>query len=178
MTTEALCCLMNAVAESAAAAAAEPFSHIYPSAAMTWPYCDHHAVVGRQLADSVEPPPGPAGDLPAWDARTGDRVAYSVFEVHVIRYGPPAPDPNSPGLCGLYGACGDPAGSDSIAGHYALVQDERARLQAELLERWCACLLTTVDNYSKSWPSWIEQISTQSAGRFTSTEFIVHALLR
>lgn len=171
ITSDALCCLFQAVADSAAAAEADPFEHAYPSAAMTWPYCDHHAITGRALPPSTLPPPN-LNMPPADDPNTTGRIWWHRFELAVIRCGPPAPT-NSTCVAGLYGDCTTSAGHSTIAGHYQAVDLEMNRLTTELLVRWCDCLVASVDGYPRHAPRWIETSAMTTQGRFTALEFTV-----
>lgn len=168
--TDALCCLLDAVVASAAAASAAPFDHVYSSAAGTWPYCTHSAVVGRVLAPSTEPPDPLEAPTSVW---------YDGFEVAVVRCGPPFPDLEGACLSTLYGSCESEPGAHDLSGHHALVAGELYRLRAELLERWCLCL-TSVEGggYSSTRPRWFRSIEVRTEGRFTASVFTVATLLR
>lgn len=169
--TAALCCLLDAVTESAAdaGAGAFPFDHVYSSAAGTWPYCPHDAVVGRVLAPSTEPPDPLEAPTTVW---------FDGFEVAVIRCGPPFPDSEAC-LGSLYGSCASPPGAADLSGHHAAVAAEMYRLRSELLGRWCDCLTGIVDGgYSSTRPRWFRSIELRTEGRFTATVFTVATLLR
>lgn len=175
MTTarDALCCLFDAVSQSAADAGAEPFRHIYPSAALTYPYCSHHALVGRSLPPTVIPPPDGITPM-SNDPQTVGRVYYHRFELHVVRCGPPMPDESTQCLGTLYGDCDSPAGHGTLAGHELAVTEETERLTAELLDRWCECLRATIPYYGAHAPRWIEPTSALiTTGRFTALQLTV-----
>lgn len=168
-TRDALCCAFTAVTESAADAGAEPFEHVYPSAAMTWPYCDHHFVTGRSLPPTTLPPPG-SELLPSDDPQTTGRIYFHRFELDVGRCGPPAPTTGC--LGDLYGDCASPAGHSTLAGHEAAVDTEISRLFDELLDRWCDCMTATIPGYAKHAPRWIESNTTiETQGRFSVIRF-------
>lgn len=165
---DALCCLLDAVVASADDAGAAPFDHVYTSAAGTWPYCNHDAVVGRVLAPSTEPP-DPL-ELPT-------NLWYDVLEVAVIRCGPPAPTAEGC-LSTLYGSCASVAGAADLSGHQAAVAAELYRLRSELLGRWCDCLTAAPGGYSSTQPRWFRSIEVRNEGRFSASVFTVSTLLR
>lgn len=176
----ALCCLIGAVDTSNTNAAGVPFDHKYPSAALTWPYCTHHAIVARIASKTTEPPPTETSGTA--DMRAAGRVWYHRFELDVVRCGPPAP---TTGECldDLYGDCDSDANHDTLAGHQRAIVAEAERLHAELLDLWCQCLRTlpppggTTPIYSAGNPRWIESVTTSNEGRFTAIRFRVGALL-
>ena len=181
---QALCCLMSSIQESAVGddpdnPVAEAFDHVYPSSALTWPYCQHHAIVGRALPPSTEPPAlSPVTDVPREDAKTTGVIRFHRFEVDVIRCGPPSPDLENPQCLGdLYGDCASPANHETLAGHHLAVDQELDRLVDELLGRWCDCLVALGLGYSRMAPRWIDEISITNEGRFTGTRFRVGTLL-
>lgn len=166
----ALCCLLDAVVESAADAGAAPFDHVYASAAGTWPYCTHAAVVGRVLAPTTEPPDPLEAPTSVW---------YDVLEVAAVRCGPPFPDVDGACLAALYGSCDSAPGALDLSGHHAAVVEELYRLRLELLERWCSCLTSIVGGgYSSTRPRWIRSLELRTEGRFTAAVFTVATLLR
>lgn len=174
---DALCCLLDAVADSAAAAGAEPFEHKYPSAALTWPYCDHHAVLGRSLPPTTLPPPN-SGEPAKDDPQTTGRIYYHRFDLHVVRCGPPSPVDGGSCLADLYGDCSSPAGHTTLAGHERAVDAETTRLFDELLERWCDCMTASITGYARHAPRWIEPNAVlTTSGRFTALQLQVGTLL-
>lgn len=174
---DALCCLLSSVTASAADASAEPFDHTYPSSSLTWPYCTHHAVVGRVAGRSTEPPPN-RNMLPAEDPNTTGTVRYTRFDLHVVRCGPPSPDPESTTCLGdLYGDCSSPANHETLAGHHRAIDLEAERLISELLQRWCDCLVERNEGYSRSAPRWLEEALVVSEGRFSAITMRVGTLL-
>lgn len=181
---DALCCLMASAVESATDAAATPeepggFDHVYPSSAMTWPYCDHHAVVGRVASISTQPPPqGQVTDVPREDPHTTGTIRFHRFDLHVVRCGPPSPDSDSTRCLGdLYGDCDSPPNHHTLAGHHLAVDLETERLMSEILERWCDCLVARNEGYSRTRPRWIEEATIQNEGRFTAIALRVGTLL-
>lgn len=176
---DALCCLLDAVVASAADASAEPFDHVYPTSAMTWPYCDHDAVIGRVESISTNPPPNRQYQV-AENPQTTGTVRYHRFDLHVIRCGPPIPDEHSTQCLGdIYGDCTSPADHSTLAGHHRALDLETERLFAELLDRWCDCLVagSSGAEYSKTRPRWIEQAVIMNQGRFSAMAFQVGTLL-
>jgi hypothetical protein len=175
---DALCCLIGAAAQAAEDHGAAPFDHRYPTATMTWPYCAHHAVIGRALPPTTLPPPGYEPGVPQ-DLPGVVTVLYHRFEVAVVRCGPPAPE-LAPGQClgALYGDCDSEPGHDTLAGHERAVTAEREWLTAGLLDLWCACLAgvdpgTGRPRYPAHAPRWIESVTVETGGRFTATTFTV-----
>lgn len=170
---EATCCLITAVAASAADAGAPEYQHQFPSVANRPPYCAHDAITATYLGRTTDPPPG---DVPS-DLHP-DRVWYWRFEVKSHRCGPPAPDDVSKCVAGIYGDCSSPADGETIAGHHALVMAETERLQRELLDRWCTCLQAVPGgNYSASRPRWFVDGRVSNEGRFSTITFEVNALI-
>lgn len=178
---DALCCLISAAEQSAAAAVppAEPFDHAYPTSAMTWPYCNHSAVIGRVKSISTAPPPN-RDYLVAENPQTTGTVRYHRFDLSVIRCGPPSPDPETTTCLGdVYGDCTSPANHETLAGHHRAIDLEVERLIGNLLDLWCDCLVaaSTGAEYSKTRPRWIEEAVVTSQGRFTAIEFKIGTLL-
>lgn len=176
---DALCCLINAAVQSAADAGAEPFDHAYPTSTMTWPYCNHSAVIGRVASITTNPPPN-RGYTVSEDPQTTGTVNYHRFDLSVIRCGPPSPDPKTTTCLGdLYGDCSSPADHTTLAGHSRALDLEVERLFGNLLDLWCDCLtnLSVGAEYSKSRPRWIDQAVITSEGRFSAIEFEIGTLL-
>lgn len=175
----ALCCLISSAAASATAAGV-PFVHAYPTAALTWPYCTHDAVIGRHVGQDPNPPPSLTGEPPAFDAPTNARVAFDVFDLTVLRCGPPYPEIREGAVAcpsGFYGDCSSPVDNTTLAGHHALVAAETERLRSELLERWCSCLVLLDAGYSRTRPRWVDSVTVENEGRFTGVTFRVAGLL-
>lgn len=167
----AACCLIGAVEDILAEHAKPEAEHKYLSAAMTWPYCTHDAIVAREVAPTTEGP-----DFVAEYADRADRVAswYHVFEVALVRGAPPFPDSDDC-LVGLYGTCEAPPDTTTLSGHHRLIADERGHLRDGLIEYWCECMAAS--GRAKTAPAWIESIETVNEGRFSGTTFTVAALL-
>lgn len=176
---DALCCLISAVAASAADADAPEYQHQYPTANMTLPYCPHDSVIAKSLGRSTTPPPG-TGMLPAEHPQTTGLVQYHRFHVASARPAPGSPD-GTACLAELYGDCSSPADVSTLAGHEKFTIAESERLERELMQRWCDCLMAkaAADGhlYSRAWPRWIETSTKSTDGRFTVVAFIVAAQL-
>lgn len=168
---DALCCLISSIEQSATDAGADPFTHGYPSASLTPPYCDHDAIVARNLGASTEPPPALADLGPAEDIRADGVKWWHRFEAIVVRCGPPWPDTD--GCLGdLYGDCTSPADHQTLAGHERALMAEAERLRSELLAYWCDCLVDATPGpgprYRRSARRWFDDITLESGeGRFS-----------
>jgi hypothetical protein len=173
---QALCCLLDSVE---AVRAADPvlgveeheYRHRYPSTELTWPYCQHDAVVGRAIEPTTVPPA--YLQLPeSNDPQTTGRVWFDRFEIDVVRCGPPAP--TGDGCLGdLYGDCSSPPSHGTLAGHHELLEIELEALRAQLLDRWCSCLVDLGAGYARHAPRWIETLARVTGGRFTANRIIV-----
>lgn len=172
----ALCCLL-----SAADALVGGMEHVYPTANMTWPYCGHSAVIGRELERTDVDNDGTR--QVSLDGL--DRVWFHRFEVSVLRGAPPMPeDPANRCVAGIYGDCASDADCSTIAGHYKLVASDREALRAGLLAAWCECMAVDVADpenpvarRARHLPAWYETGEQEGEGRYSGTTLTVVAQL-
>lgn len=171
-TDQAICCLLQAVAEVLDDAGLPALDHAYLSANDTWPYCDHSAAVAHELEPQVFTQDG----VPQQVGRT--RSWVHQFQVTVLRGAPPAPDIDTGPLCigGLYGDCGTAEAFDgTITGHAKGIAADRRAIMGGLLAAWCACMLT----HKRPASNHTDFVRTEyvAGGRFAGTLFVVEAAL-
>lgn len=171
----AICCLVEAGQTVLAQNALPPVQHAYLDDTMRFPYCDHSAIVVREISATLA---SPSLDAEPIVDPSRDFVWFDRFEIQILRAGAISPniEPADP-ICvgGIYGDCSSD-NCNTISGHYNSVMADRRAFRADLMTAWCECMYTKFGQ-TKSAPTWIETYERRTEGRFGGTLFTVASQL-